>query len=146
MTASVDLDALEAMEKTVKIGPLCAMRDGNQYINTEYMPTATLVGASRIVGRGALRPWNPHRLIAFGFAPTEYETNRFEDSCADYIVTAVNALPTLITELRAARASAAAWKECAEARAESKWARGEKESSRLASAIANLVKIGEIKP
>lgn len=75
-------------------GPWHSMRDGNQYLNTKYMPTAKVVGASRL--DGPKRPWNPHRLIAFGFTPEEYETARFTDADADLIATTINALPVLL--------------------------------------------------
>ena len=73
-----------------------SMRDGNQFLNTSYMPTATVVGASRI--DGPKRPWNPHALIAFGFTPKEYETVRLKDADADFICALVNWVRSVIEE------------------------------------------------
>lgn len=65
-----------------------SMREGNQFIDTRYMPTMKCVGASRI--DGPKRPWNPHALIAFGFKPEEYEKVRMTDADADFVCALVN--------------------------------------------------------
>ncbi len=80
--------------------PWRAMRDGNQYLKTRYMPTATLVGSSRI--DGPHRPWNPHALLAFGFKPEEYETVRFTDADADFVEAAINHYDALLDIAEAA--------------------------------------------
>ncbi len=92
-----DIKTLRILLSEATPGPWRSMRDGNQYLDTKYMPTAKVVGASRL--DGPKRPWNPHRLIAFGFTPDEYETARFTDADADLIASAVNALPELLDKL-----------------------------------------------
>lgn len=64
-------------------GPYRSMRDGNQYIDTRYMPTCKLVGASIV--EGLVRPWNPHAMLSFGLKASEHEVVRFKDADADYI-------------------------------------------------------------
>ena len=76
----------ERLAKRASRGPWRSLRDGNQYVNTFYLPTAKVVGASRV--DGLVRPWNPHALVAFGFKPAEYETSRFIDEDADFIAAA----------------------------------------------------------
>ena len=71
-----------------------SLRQGNQYLDTDYMPTAQCVAASRIIG--PRRPWNPHKYIAFGFKPEEFETVRFTDDTADFVAAIVNAAPQLL--------------------------------------------------
>ena len=103
MTMITDwLDKLEALEKAATLGPWTSTRDGNQFIETDYLPTAKPVGASRLAG--VKRPWNPYALISFGFRPTEYETARFKDADADLIAAVRNSLPRLLRIVRAAEA------------------------------------------
>lgn len=97
MTPSRQLADLIALSEKATPGPWRSMRDGNQYIKTDYMPTAKLVGASRL--DGLLRPWNPHAYIAFGFKPREFETVRLLDEDADFIEAAHNAIPALVALL-----------------------------------------------
>lgn len=92
------LKAIEERAAKASPGPWRSMRDGNQYINTRYMPTARLVGASRV--DGVVRPWNPHALLARGFTPDEYETARFLDADADFIAHARDDIPYLLAALR----------------------------------------------
>lgn len=100
MTA-LDIPHLRELLAKATPRPWRAMRDGNQYVNATYLPTAKLVGASRI--EGPRRPWNPHAYIAYGFKPTEFETVRFVDEDADLIAAAVNALPALLDEVERLR-------------------------------------------
>lgn len=65
-----------------------SMRDGNQYLETAYLPAAKYVGASRI--DGPKRPWNPHTAIAFGIRAEAQETVRFTDADADFVCGLVN--------------------------------------------------------
>ncbi len=88
-------------------GPWHSSRDGNQFIETGYPPTAKLVGASRVLG--VVRPWNPHALVAFGFKPSEYETVRLLDADADFVAATRTDVPRLIADLRAARALLREW-------------------------------------
>ena len=74
--------------------PWQSLREGNQYIKAAYLPTAKLVGASVIPQ--LVRPWNPYALIARGFTPRDYETTRFLDADADFIVRACNAHEELV--------------------------------------------------
>lgn len=69
-------------------GAWTSMREGNQYVDTSYMPTMKCVAASRI--DGPKRPWNPHALIHFGFKPEEYEKVRMTDADADFVCALVN--------------------------------------------------------
>jgi hypothetical protein len=87
-------------------GPWRSLRDGNQYIQTSYLPTAKCVGASRV--EGLVRPWNPHGLLAFGFKPSEYETARFLDADADFVAHAREDIPALIAEVGRLSAEVAA--------------------------------------
>lgn len=95
-----EIDALAKLEAKATPGPWASLRDGNQYVETNYIPTAKLVGASRI--SGVRRPWNPHALLAFGFRPEEYETVRFVDADADLVAALRNAAPALIQAAREA--------------------------------------------
>jgi len=100
--AQVDLVKLEALAKAATPGPWMSLRDGNQYIETSYLPTAKGVGASRIPE--IARPWNPHAYVRFGFRPTEFETARFKDADADFIAAMNPAVAlALIAEVRAHR-------------------------------------------
>lgn len=81
-------DALRSLSQAATPGMWRSMRDGNQYLEASYMPTAKCVGASRI--DGPKRPWNPHALIAFGFKPEEYEKVRMTDADADFVCALVN--------------------------------------------------------
>jgi hypothetical protein len=85
---------LERLEKAATPGPWRSLRDGNQYVETSYIPTAKCVGASRV--DGPRRPWNPHALLAFGFKPEEYERVRFIDADADLVAGLRNAAPALL--------------------------------------------------
>ena len=78
-------------------GPWCSARDGNQYIETSYLPTAQLVGASRI--EEIRRPWNPHAYVSFGITAEDHETARFLDADADFIAAAREAVPALLDEV-----------------------------------------------
>ena len=100
MTLTDYLDSVAQRAEAATKGPWVSMRDGNQYVNTRYLPTAQVVGASRV--DGIVRPWNPHALIAFGFKPQEYETARFHDADADFIAHARTDLPRLVQMLRLA--------------------------------------------
>jgi hypothetical protein len=81
-------------------GPWRSFRDGNQYIETRYMPTAKCVGASRL--DGVVRPWNPHSYVAFGLKAEEHETARFLDADADCIAAIHSAFPALLFMARRA--------------------------------------------
>ena len=70
-----------------------AMRDGNQYVETSYLPTAKCVAASYV--DGLVRPWNPHAYVRFGVRPQEFETARFLDADADFIAAARTDIPDL---------------------------------------------------
>lgn len=59
-----------------------SMNEGNQYLGTHYLPTAKLVGASRV--DGLPRPWNPHAMVAF-MKLDPAEVSRFVDADADFI-------------------------------------------------------------
>jgi hypothetical protein len=110
MTAP-NLSALRALAEKATAGPWRSLRDGNQYVNTSYIPTANLVGASRI--EGLVRPWNPHAYVAFGFKPAEFETVRFVDEDADYIAAlSPSIVLTLLSELEQWRAIAVPGCEC----------------------------------
>lgn len=90
----IDLVQLRALLAAATPGEWRALEDGNQYVNTSYMPTAKCVAAARI--EGPVRPWNPHAYLAFGFKPKEFETVRFVSADAALICAAVNALPELL--------------------------------------------------
>jgi hypothetical protein len=101
-----EMDALlakctEALSKLSNGGNWRSMRDGNQYVETRYMPTAKCVGASRV--DGLVRPWNPHAYVAFGFKPDEFETSRFVDADADFIADAPKLIRQLLELLAASR-------------------------------------------
>lgn len=98
----LDLEAIKKRAEAATKGPWRSMRDGNQYIGTKYMPTAKCVGASWV--EGVVRPWNPHRLLAFGFPPEEYERARFLDADADFIAHARADVPALVAEVERLRA------------------------------------------
>jgi hypothetical protein len=87
-------EELRRLEAAATPGPWRSMRDGNQYTNTRFLPTAKLVGASRL--EGVTRPWNPNKYVTFGFTPEEFETPRFLDADADLIAAARNAMPALL--------------------------------------------------
>lgn len=89
------LQELTRLHEAATPGPWRSLRDGNQFIETDYIPTAKVVGASRI--EGPRRPWNPHALLAFGFKPEEYETVRLVDADADLVAAMRNAPPLLLT-------------------------------------------------
>ncbi len=99
MSITEQIDELLALSDKATPGPVRSMRDGNQYVNTSYLPTAKVVGASRL--DGLTRPWNPHALMRFGFRPEEYETARFLDGDADYIAAIFNRTPALLRVLKA---------------------------------------------
>lgn len=102
MTLSDDtLREIEERCEKATPGPWRSMRDGNQYVKTDYMPTAHCVGASTV--EGLVRPWNPHRYVSFGFRPQEFETARFLDEDADFIAAARSDLPLLLAEVRRLR-------------------------------------------
>jgi hypothetical protein len=85
----VDVPAsLQALSASATPGKWRSMREGNQFVDTSYLPTAKCVGASRI--DGPKRPWNPHALITFGFKPEEYEKVRMTDADADFVCALVN--------------------------------------------------------
>lgn len=63
-------------------GPWRSMREGNQFLNCKYLPTAKCVGASRV--DGLPRPWNPHAVISF-MKLDAAEVSRFKDEDADFI-------------------------------------------------------------
>lgn len=79
----INIDRIVALAEKATPGPYRSMRDGNQYLETRYIPTCKLVGASRI--DGLKRPWNPHAAIAFGLKAEDHEIVRFTDEDADYI-------------------------------------------------------------
>jgi len=79
-------------------GPWCSARDGNQYIETSYLPTAQLVGASRI--EEIRRPWNPHAYVSFGITAEDHETARFLDADADFIAQPARQSPPCWTRSR----------------------------------------------
>lgn len=115
-----ELVAIEERAAKASPGPWRSMRDGNQRINTKYLPTAKLVGASRV--DGLVRPWNPYALLASGFKPEEYETARFLDEDADFIARAREDIPALIAEVRRLQSELLA--------AERRGAEGEREAIR----------------
>jgi hypothetical protein len=94
MAQRPDLNAIRQRAEAATPGPWLSLRDGNQRINTHYLPTAKLVGASRIVG--PVRPWNPYAYIARGFTPEEFETVRFVDEDADFVAHAREDIPSLV--------------------------------------------------
>ena len=94
MTTREERDELRRLHEAATPGPWISLRDGNQYVETRYLPTARCVGASRI--NEVVRPWNPHAYVQFGFTPAEFETSRFLDIDADLIAAARNALPDLL--------------------------------------------------
>jgi len=75
------------------------MRDGNQYVETAYLPTKRLVGASAVVG--IRRPWNPIAAIAFGLKAEDHEVARFLDADADFIAAARQDIPALLDRVDA---------------------------------------------
>ena len=77
------LAEIEERLRAATPGPWQAMRQGNQYIETDYLPTAKVVGASVVTG--LKRPWNPHAYISFGMRATTHEEARFTDADADFI-------------------------------------------------------------
>ena len=97
----IDLKAIEERAAKATPGPWRSMRDGNQYIETRYLPTAKCVGASRI--QELPRPWNPHAAIAFGQTAESHEVSRFLDSDADFIAHARTDIPALCQEVRELR-------------------------------------------
>lgn len=107
-------DAAELRAKALAAtpGPWQSLRDGNQYVETSYMPCAR--GVARRASRVAplVRPWNPHAYLAFGFKPKEFETARFLDADADYIAAAN---PQTLLALLDERATLLARVEAAEA-------------------------------
>jgi hypothetical protein len=108
---------LRELEAKATPGPWRSMRDGNQYTNTRFLPTAKLVGASRL--DGVTRPWNPNKYVTFGFKPEEFETARFLDADADLIAAMRSVLLPLLDENARLRALLG---ECAEA-FKTKWRR-----------------------
>lgn len=80
--------------------PWTSMRVGNQYVGTRYLPTATVVGASKIPQLP--RPWNPHAVISF-MTLDAAEESRFFDADADLIVALRNHAEALLDVADAAR-------------------------------------------
>lgn len=93
-------DRLKELREGATPGRWQAMRDGNQYVETRYMPTEKCVGASRI--DGILRPWNPHAAIAFGIRAEQHEVARFLDADADFITFLANHAAAIEALVRAA--------------------------------------------
>ena len=89
-------DELKQLSESATPGEWRSMRDGNQYLGTSYMPTAKLVGASRVIG--PKRPWNPHSAIAFGIRAEAQETVRFTDEDADFVCGAVNWVRAMLAQ------------------------------------------------
>lgn len=92
-----EIAAIQARADAATPGPWRALEQGNQFVNTNYLPTAKVVAASRI--EGLVRPWNPYRYIAFGFTPEEFETARFLDADATFIAAARADVPNLLAEV-----------------------------------------------
>ena len=92
--------AIKARAEKATPGPWRSMRDGNQYINTGYIPTKKCVGASKI--EEIPRPWNPHAYLAFGMSAEMFEISRFLDADADFIAQAREDIPALLSALEAA--------------------------------------------
>lgn len=88
------LHKLRELDAKATPGPWRVMRDGNQYVDTRYVPTAKLVGASRI--DGVLRPWNPHAAISLGMTSKQHEEVRFADDDADLVAELRNAVPLIL--------------------------------------------------
>ena len=95
------LAEIEERLRAATPGPWQAMRQGNQYIETDYLPTAKVVGASVVTG--LKRPWNPHAYISFGMRATTHEEARFTDADADFIAHAPTDIAALIAEVRRLR-------------------------------------------
>lgn len=101
MITEEQLNEWQKLSGAASPGPWKSMRNGNQYLNTTYLPTARVVATS--VVQGLPRPWNPHRLLAFGLSAKDYETSRFLDEDADFISMAREAIPQMIEEIRLLR-------------------------------------------
>ena len=95
------LAEIEERLRAATPGPWQAMRQGNQYIETDYLPTAKVVGASVVTG--LKRPWNPHAYISFGMRATTHEEARFTDADADFIAHAPTDIAALIAEVKRLR-------------------------------------------
>lgn len=98
---SARLDEIKARCEKATKGPWTALADGNQYLDTKYMPTAKCVASARVLG--IQRPWNPHALLSFGFTPGEYETARFAEHDAAFIASAREDVPWLVSEVERLR-------------------------------------------
>jgi len=104
-----ELSDIERLEKAATPGPWQSLRDGNQYVKveTDNLPSAELVGASRV--DGLVRPWNPHALIALGFKPGEHETARFLDVDADFIAASRTIVPKMAAAIWKLREAHPLW-------------------------------------
>ena len=97
-----DLSAIRKRCDAATRGPWRSMRQGNQYIETNYMPTCKCVGAS--VVEGIKRPWKPYAAIRFGIKAEQHEEARFKDKDADFIAHAREDIPELLDEVERLRA------------------------------------------
>jgi hypothetical protein len=94
-------------------GPWRSMRDGNQYIGARMRGDnyEHCFGASRI--DGIKRPWNPFRMIAFGWRPEEMEDVVLKDDDADFVAAARTDVPYLLSVVAKQRkAMKEAWEIC----------------------------------
>jgi hypothetical protein len=88
-----ELQSIRARCNAASPEPWISMREGNQYLECSYMPTAKLVGASRV--DGLPRPWNPHAMISF-MKMDAAEVSRFKDADADFISNSRYDIPTML--------------------------------------------------
>ena len=91
-------DEVDAVLPDATPPPWQSLNEGNQYIETSYLPTARCVGASVVTG--PRRPWNPHAYVAFGFKPEEFEKVRFIDADAELVALLRNGAPALLFAAR----------------------------------------------
>ena len=93
---SIDTKAIKDALEAATPGPWRALEDGNQYVETDYMPTAKCVAAARV--EGLPRPWNPHAYVAFGMPAEKHEESRFLSADAHLIANAPSWLSQLLAD------------------------------------------------